>query len=140
MFCREWLAQLEQHHEAIQAAGLKLVAIGLGEPKHAQRYCPLLSPSATCVLGLGTAAHRAYGLQRGGLGQLAGPHVIAAGLRAAAHGFHQGASTGDVQMLSGTFVVDPAGRVRYAFYSSDAGEHPDLVSLLDELHQEATAS
>lgn len=140
MFCREWLAQLEQHHDKIRAAGLKVVAVGLGEPKHAQRYCPLLSPSATCVLGLGTAAHRAYGLQRGGLGQLAGPQVIAAGLRAAAHGFHQGASTGDGQMLSGTFIVDQAGRVRYAFYSSDAGEHPDLVSLLDELHQEATAS
>jgi len=140
MFCREWLAQLEQHHDEIQAAGLKVVAIGLGQPKHAQRYCPLLSPSAACLLGQGTAAHRAYGLQRGGLRQLAGPRVIAAGLRATAGGFHQGASTGDTQMLSGTFVVDQLGRVRYAFYSSDAGEHPDLDRLLDELHQEMTAA
>ena len=60
--------------------------------------------------------------------------MIAAGWRATAHGFQQGAATGDMQMLSGTFVVDPTGRLQFAFYSRDASEHPDIVELLDELN------
>jgi hypothetical protein len=38
MFCREWLAQVERHHTEIQATGLKVVAVGIGEPKHAPAF------------------------------------------------------------------------------------------------------
>ena len=38
MFCRDWLAQLGRHQAEIEAAGLRVVAVGIGEPKHAQRY------------------------------------------------------------------------------------------------------
>ncbi len=139
MFCREWLAQLERHKHEIESAGLRSVAVGLGQPKHALRYCPSLAPSATCVVGHGTEAHIAYGLKRGGLLQLAGPQVIASGVRATSKGIVQGATTGDPTMLSGTFVVDQDGVIQYAFYSANAGDHPDLGEVLTVVESERFA-
>ena len=130
MFCREWLAQLEQNKDEIEAAGLRVVAVGLGEPKHARRYCPQLAPSLTCLCNPDTAAHKVYGLKRGNVLQLAGPQVIASTLRAAHAGHSQSAATGDVTMLSATFVVDRQGRIQYAYYNKFAGDQPDLTGLL----------
>jgi hypothetical protein len=140
MFCREWLAQLERHHGDFEAAGLRLAAVGLGEPKHARHYCPQLAPSLTCLVGKGVEAHAAYGVQRGTWQQLVGPAVIAAGLRATASGAWQGAATGDGRMLSATFVVDEQGVIRFAFYGEHPGDHPDLDRVLRGLRCEARAA
>jgi peroxiredoxin len=135
MFCREWLAQLERHQSEIQAAGLRVVAVGIGEPKHAQRYCPTLAPNAECLAGRGTSAHEAYGLHRGSLMQLAGPQVIQAGLRATASGVTQGETTGDWAMLAATFVVGPDGVIRFTHYGQFAGDHPDLKEIFAAARQ-----
>lgn len=127
---------MEQHKEAIEAAGLRTVAVALGEPKHAQRYCPQLAPSATCLCDSDTAAHRTFGLKRGNLLQLAGPQVVVSALRAAQAGHSQGQTTGDPAVLSATFVVDQRGTIRYAYYSKFAGDHPDLTALLDAARNE----
>jgi hypothetical protein len=129
---------LEQHHEEIQSAGLNLVVVGIGQPKHAQRYGPRLAPSALCLVDSGTDAHRTYGLKRGGILQLAGPKVFASGVRATARGAGQGEVTGDTTMLSGTFVIDQDGLVRWAHYSSHAGDHPDIGQMLEDVRLEAT--
>jgi hypothetical protein len=126
---------LEQHHLQIEAAGLTCVAVGLGQPRHARRYCPALAPSTACVVGRGAEAHMAYGLARGRWHALAGGAVIAAGLRATGRGFRQGPPTGDTRLLPGTFVVDTAGRIAYAHYGAHAADHPDLETLLDAQHR-----
>lgn len=130
MFCREWLAQLEQHKDQITAAGLRIAAVGLGEPKHAQRYCGSLAPSIACYANKTKEAYRAFGLDRGGLLQLMGPQVFAAGARAMARGHVQGETTGDALMLGGVFVIDQEGIIRYAHYDAHAGDHPDFADVL----------
>jgi len=42
MFCRQRFAQLERHRIEIQATGLRVVAVGIGEPKHAPAFNPEL--------------------------------------------------------------------------------------------------
>ena len=130
MFCREWLAQLERHHKDIMASGLRVVAVGLGEPKHARRYCGKLAPSATCYTTSTGEVNRAYGLARAGLRQLAMLDMAKAVVRAISRGHMQGRTTGDALMLPGTFIIDRDGIVRYAYYSRHAGDHPDLTALL----------
>jgi hypothetical protein len=130
MFCREWLAQLEQHKDQITGAGLKLAAVGIGEPKHARRYCGTLAPSVACYANQTKGAYKAFGLDRGSLLQLMGPKVFAAGARAVAGGHSQGESTGDTLMLGGVFVIDPAGVFRYVHYDAHAGDHPDFAEIL----------
>lgn len=130
MFCREWLAQLEQHHAELAAAGLNVAAVGLGEPKHARHFCPRLAPSLTCLVGQGAEAHLAYGLRRGGAAEFVGPGTLMAGARAVLGGYLQGTATGPQDILGATFVVDGQGLIRAAYYDRFAGDHPDLKALL----------
>ncbi len=117
----------------ITEAGLQVVAIGLGQPKYAERYCGKLAPSLTCLTNEEPELNHAYGLTRAGIFQLISPSGMRNGVRASRAGFKQGKATGDVRMLPGTFVVDTNGVVLYAYYSDNAGDHPDIAELLAEM-------
>lgn len=115
---------------------MQIVAIGLGQTKHAERYCGKLAPSLTCLSNEEPDLNRAYGLTRASLLQLLGPAGLANGARAMAKGFRQGKSTGDELMLPGTFVIDKGGVVQYAYYSANAGDHPDITAVLRQVAQQ----
>jgi len=124
------LAQLESHKVEIAAAGLKLVAVAMGEPKHARRYCGKLTAGITCLTNKEGDVYRAYGIGKTGWTSALNPDLVKASLRAAAAGHVQGQATGDVAMLGATFIVDREGIIQYAHYNSHAGDHPDLDRLL----------
>jgi hypothetical protein len=121
---------LELHRDEIEAAGLKVVAVGLGQPKHARQFGDKLAPSVECVTREEPVLHATYGIGKGNLLRLISPDAIRAGARAAAQGHRQGEATGDTQRLPGTFIVDSNGIVRYAYYGKYAGDNPDLPELL----------
>jgi hypothetical protein len=127
------MAQLELHKDDLRAAGLKLLAVGLGEPKHAERYCGKLAPSLTCYASTSNDPYTAWGLRRGTVGEFLGTglRLMGATLKAMRNGQSQGETTGDVQMLPGTFIVDQAGIIRYAYYSAYAGDDPEISVLLE---------
>ena len=130
MFCRHWLAQLEQHHTELREAGLQVVSVGIGEPKHAQRYCTKLAPSTICVLNEDLSAYRAYGFRRTKPSQLLTLDVVMSGAKAVLSGHTQGEATGDTLMIGGNFIIDPNGIIRYAYYSKVAGDHPSFKDIL----------
>jgi len=105
-----------------------VIAIGLGEPKHAERFCGKLAPGITCLTDSTNTSHTAYGLTHLGLGAAVGSVLATA--RAVAAGHVQGQATGDQTMLPGTFIVDTGGVVRYAYYSKHAGDHPNIEDLI----------
>lgn len=102
----------------------------MGEPKHAERYCGKLAPSITCLTNETTKPYETYGLQQGKLGELISPAVIAASVRALAHGSSQGQTIGDAKMMPGTFIVDRQGIIQYTYYSKHAGDHPNIADLI----------
>ena len=121
---------MESHKDEFTKLGLPVVAIALGKPKHAERYCGRLAPSISCYCdGVETAVYTAYGLEQGKMSFL-NPGLVKAGARAMAAGHRLGKTTGDVYMLPGSFIIDGAGVVQYAYYSQHAGDHPDLGKLL----------
>jgi len=122
---------LESHHEKIQAAGLRMVAIAIGEPKHAQRYCPSYAPSLTCLCNQTLEAYRAYRVKRGSGDRLFTADFMLATARAALSGHVQGKATGDTVTLSATFIIDASGIIRYAHYDEHAGDHPSIERLLE---------
>ena len=130
MFCREWLAQLGRHQTEIEAAGLRVVVVGIGEPKHAQRYCPQLAPQANCISLPEPLAHTAYGLRVGVLTDLVNIQTMKHGWRAMRGGHRQSQPTGDVRQLGGTFVISRAGIVEFAQVSAVAGDHADIPAVL----------
>lgn len=121
---------MELHKEEIEAAGLRVVAVGLGKPKHARHFGDRLAPSVACVTTDEPVLHQSFGIGRGGSLRMVSPDATLAGVRAVMRGHVQGKATGDVKQLPGTFIVDANGIVRFAHYSKYAGDHPDLQLLL----------
>ncbi len=126
---------MEQHHTDFQAAGVQLLAVGLGRAEHAERYCGKLAPSMTCFAATSNKPYYLFGLRQTTLGEAAGNafNLAKATMKAMANGQVQGAETGDRAMMPGTFIVDRAGIIRYAYYSAYAGDDPPIPDLLAAL-------
>jgi hypothetical protein len=121
---------LEQHRTEFENVGVDVAAVGLGEPKHAAFFGPRLAPSVTCLTRPTPEAHYAYGIGRAGVESLVQPVMFSAALKAAAGGHLQGKSTGDGRVLSGTFVIDQAGVIRFAHYARFPGDDPQTEDIL----------
>ncbi len=121
---------MESAKEKFATAGLQVVVVGLGKPKHAQLHCGRRAPSVTCFVDHHAEVYRQYGLEQSSLRQFLSPGLAKASVRAIAGGHSQGKATGDVKMLPGTFVVDVHGRVQWAYYSEHAGDHPDIDEVI----------
>ncbi len=130
--CRARLAELETHREVLHKAGFKLVTLALGEPKHAERYCGKLAPHLDCLADDKNEGYYAWGLKQGTTSEFLthSMDVMKASLKAMANGHMQGVATGDAHMLPGTFIVDAAGTIRYAYYSDYAGDDPSIETLI----------
>lgn len=111
-------------------AGVHVVAVGLGEPKHAAYFGPRLAPSVACLSWTTPEAHAAFGIGRVGADNMAQPGMIGAALRATVNGHVQGKATGDTRVLSGTFVIDHAGVIRFAHYARFPGDDPRIEDIL----------
>lgn len=120
--------------------GVNLIAVGLGETKHAAYFGPRLAPSVTCLSRPTAEPHFAYGIGRAGVESLIQPGILTAALKASAKGHTQGRATGDTRVLSGTFLVDAEGFVRFAHYARFPGDDPrieDLLRAAEALYEEA---
>jgi peroxiredoxin len=121
---------LELLNDEIEAAGLRTVAIGIGQTKHAQQFGDKLAPSIVCLTNEEPVLHETFGIGNGNMLQLVSPGALKAGARAASKGFTQGKATGDQTRLTGTFIVDQTGTIRTAYYGRHAGDHADVPAML----------
>lgn len=124
---------MELHNDELKAAGLQLLAVGLGRPEHAAHYCGRLAPSLTCFADTTNDAYYAFGLRQGTITEAIqnALNIAKVSAKALANGFVQGRATGDAQMMPGTFIVDQQGVIRYAYYSQYAGDDPEIPVLLE---------
>ena len=104
-----------------------------GDPRQAQALCDRFKAPFPCLADPQRAGYRAYGLPRGGPMELLGPQVIARGVEAAAKGHFIERTIGDRLQLSGTFIIDRAGVVRYARYARHSADHPKTSELISAL-------
>ena len=125
---------MERHHAELQNAGLQLLAVGLGDSKHAERYCGKIAPSLTCFAATTNDPYYAWGLYQRTREQLVehGMDIMKASFKALLNWQIQGVATGDINMLPGTFIVDRAGIIRYAYYGQYAGDDPAIDVLLEQ--------
>lgn len=122
---------MEQHKQEIENANLNVVAIGLGQPKHARRFCGKLAPSLTCLTVEEPDLYKTYGIGRGSLTSIVlNPSALKAGVRAAASGFRQGKATGDQSRLSASFLIDTDGKIIANYYGKNAGDHVPLIEFI----------
>jgi hypothetical protein len=114
---------------------VQVIAIGMGEPKHAVRYCHKLAPKVECLVQNNTEPYKIYGIHHGNLNEVFSLDLLKAGLRSISQGHLPGQPTGDVQMMPATFVVDTHGIITYTYYSKHPGDHPEIPVLLGQVKQ-----
>ncbi len=135
IFCRQHAKALSASAERIRLAGGQVVLIGMGTPQEAAEFARSQDVPFPVYSDADRSAYRAYGLPEGSVGQLAGPRVIAASLRAVADGAGVGKSVGNRRQLPGTYIVDSAGVIRFAKPAAHAG---DVATVQEVLHQLST--
>lgn len=117
-----------------------MALIGLGRPDQAGAFCERRRVPFACLTSPDRSAHRAYGLRRGTVNQVAGPRMWLPWLRNQVTGNPQGRfGQGDVAQLAGTFVVDPAGVIRFAHRGRRADDNPpndDVLAALDAVREQ----
>ena len=120
-----------RRHE-IESAGGRLVFVGNGSPRLAQRFRERTVPGATVLTDPSLASYRALGLRRG-VGETLGPRSLFAGARSVLRGNLQGRVQGDAWQQGGLFVVAPGGELLFAQRNRDASERPRIDEALASL-------
>ena len=114
-----------------------------GTPDEGRAFFERRWPEARGVSDPGLELYRGFGLDRGRAGQLFGPKVLAAGLKAVLGGHGLGRPQGDPFAMSGLFLVVEGERIAWSHPYEHAGDHPDFATLprtLDEALERATGA
>jgi peroxiredoxin len=121
---------LEQNKDRLAEAGITVLIVAQGEPKHIERYCTKLAPSHECLARNDTEAYTLYGLQQAGLKEVASLNALGNLVKTIGKGTRGGEVIGDARMMPGTFLIDGQGRVAYTYYSKDISDHPSIDELV----------
>jgi hypothetical protein len=127
---------MRQDYDRYTAAGLEVVAIGMGSPRRTAQFRQELGLPFPVLSDPRRIAYRAYGLLKMSLRREAS---IASALNFARNVARNGVRYEPEQsstQLGGVFVVAPGGIIRYAFRSTRADEYPTA----DELIEAATSA
>lgn len=135
IFCRERLNQLAHSQAEIEAAGLRIVAVGIGEAQHAEQYCAPIVPQALCLASEDAAIYQSYGFSHVKLGDILSFTAVKNTVRAFTTSTVFREVTGDFRMIGGTLLVDKDGVVQYAYYSKTPGDHPPFSVVLTKARE-----
>lgn len=123
--------QLHRAHERFEAAGLGLVLIGMGTPRHAAWFRRKYAPSLRVLADERRASYRAAGLRVGSMTELVGPRSLAGSVHHALRsGVVQGRPVGNTAQLGGALVIAPGGEVLLEHRAHNAADSVEPGALL----------
>jgi prostamide/prostaglandin F2alpha synthase len=130
---------LNRDREEFEAAGVRLVVIGMGTPGNASHFRESHHLDLELLVDTDRQAYKAAGAKKATFGELLGPRVVAKGMRRAlASRVHQGRTIGHPAQLGGVMIVMPDGSVPWVHLSDDASDNPPNELVL-EAARSATA-
>lgn len=123
------MAQLRHAADRFAAAGVSLVAVGMGTPDEARAVVRSLDLPFPVLLDPSRRGYEAYGLIEGGAGAFLSPKSAGAVAKALLGGSRGGRPIGDTRQLGGAFLIDREGIIRWASPSRFAGDQvsPDTI-------------
>jgi peroxiredoxin len=134
------VAQLRHRYADLRAAGAQVVIIGMGTPAQTREYIAAEDVPFPVLSDPRRVSHRAYGVMRGGLRQLAfHPRIWTRGKQFRQEGLVQTGTVGDPAQLSATFIVDRQGVIRFAERAAISADFTSVDTLLAALAALPTA-
>ena len=129
-FCRQAVADVAKVRQGIEANGVQIVFVHLGNP---QATAMLLArhgfQSMETIHDPDQRLYEAFGLKRGTIAQVASPRVIWRGICAGLlEGHGMGKPEGDVLQLPGVFLLDNC-EVSNSFRHRSAADRPDYLAV-----------
>jgi len=132
------VAQLRHAIAGYERRRARCFAVTTGTPEHTREFCAARGVPFTCLVDLpGEPAYAAFGLEKVSLRRLFGPSLLR-GIATVVARWREVAmpKSGDVYQMSGTFVLDRGGIVRFVHRNRDPNDHPadaDIWACLDRL-------
>jgi peroxiredoxin len=129
-FCREALADVARDRDAIEAAGVRIVLVHMGDSDAIEELIGRYGLAGVDrISDPKRKLYRAFGLSRGSLRQLFGPKVLWRAFPKgvlARHGI--GPITADSFQMPGLFLIDESGILR-RFRHRTAADRPDYAGI-----------
>ena len=140
MFCREALAELARGRQLIEGRGVGIVLVHLArDDRRARRLFEIYKlADLPRISDPERRLYQAFGLGRGGAGDLFGPHVLARMVETGCRGHLPGRIGGDARQMPGVFLIH-RGRVLAEFRHRTAADRPDYTALADRFAEQGTA-
>jgi peroxiredoxin len=132
MFCREQVAQLRRRIDDIHAAGAELYVIGNGTPNFIAGFRENTGYDGPLYVDPSLEVYKRAGMKRS-VASVLNPKVLLHGARALSRGKMQGRTQGDSWQQGGTLVIAPDGAIKYAYHSSEAGDHAPTAEIIAAL-------
>lgn len=128
--CRTQAAQLRREKDRLDAAGLRIVLIGLGTPDEARSFRDAFNLPFTVLCDPEQRIYRLYGLGRTDLAEELKPGALIGWVPATVRYGMGSPGRQDATRLGGTFVVGRDGKVRYAFRAQRMRDRADIGTLV----------
>lgn len=131
--CKEMLSELVDGQDQIRKNGLSIAVITQGTPESTKLFATQFAPGLLCLADPERKAYKAYGLERGTLFQtFLNLKVLLAVRNSQKRGYKiepppQGQ---DAMQMSGSFIINPEGRILLPYYYDNIADHPKLDLLL----------
>jgi hypothetical protein len=133
--------QLHRDRDEFEAAGVNLVVIGQGTPRHARDFEEQHDLDLTLLVDQERKTYKAAGAKVATASELFGPRVALRGLRAVVgERVVQGRTIGHPAQLGGVLVVAPGGAVTWSHLADDAGDNPPNAAVLEAARKAAEGS
>jgi len=124
------VAQLRRNQEKIEAAGARVVLVGMANPRETEAFCQRFQIPFPILCDPDLKLYHAYGLKKAGVLSLFSPFTALKGLSAMSQGHLMGIPEGDIKQLGGVFVIDTTGHIRQAYDTLDLTAFPDVKDIL----------
>lgn len=121
----------------IERRGARLFAVGNGGPHFARAFVEDWGVTFPVYVDPARTAYQAAGLRRGAASTFR-LGVVKSGLRALAKGYVQGMTQGDPWQQGGVFVFGPGNQDHFAYISDEAGDHPEVDTILRAISLDRT--
>ena len=131
---------MRQREEDFKEAGAQVVLVGMGSPRQAEAFRERFQIRFPIICDTDRQLYRAYHLKRMGFFSLFSPSLALKGLSAMSQGHLMGIPEGDIHQLSGVFVIDASGRIRFRYHSKDPSDLPPMADLLSAVGASAEAA
>ena len=131
VFCKEQVRSYKSSANALSRAGLRVVIVTPASVEDTAFFAAGLDLPFPVYCDPEQAAYAAYGFEKGSIGQLINPHIIARGAQATLRGnFLALPKGGDPRQLPGTAIIAEDGQLLHVHIAHDASDYLSLDELL----------